>query len=199
MEGQVHLGFGEIFVGRAVDCAIRTDDPLVSRRHARIYFQNGSHVIEDLQSANGMYFGEAKTMSRVLQTGDNIRCGNLWMSYTSDVAAPFVTPRGPSPGGGPQMSPGGGTPILQVNAPFTPGRGAEAGGPVSSPGPAGLPGMPPSFGARAPSISPINPMTPPVGPMSPPMGPMSPMAPPMPPMPAFGGGMGGGGLGGALG
>jgi len=173
MEGQVELGFGEIFVGRAVDCAIRTDDPLVSRRHARIYFQNGSHVIEDLQSANGMFFAEAKTTSRILQTGDNVRCGNLWMSYTSDVVSPF-----PSPGGGPQMSPGGGTQILQVNEAFIPGRSSEPGGPSPGPAPA-MPAMAPSFGARAPSISPINPM-------------MSPMAPPMPPMPSFGGGVGGG-------
>src|SRR5262249_37161030 len=122
MEGNLDLGFGEIFVGRAVDCAIRTDDPLVSRRHARIYFSNGSHVIEDLQSANGMYVGEVKTPSHVFQPGDNVRCGNLWMSFTNDVPA-FANPPA-----GPQMSPGGGTQILQVNEPFIPGRGAEAGG-----------------------------------------------------------------------
>lgn len=172
LEGQVELGFGEMFVGRAVECAIRTDDPLVSRRHARIYFQNGSHIIEDLQSANGMYLGDAKLGSHVFQSGDNVRCGNLWMRYTNDGAPAFV-----NPGGGPQMSAGGGTQILQVNEPFIPGRGVEPGGQMPSPSPG------PSFGARAPSISPINPLSPPFGSMSP---------PPMPPMPSFGGGMGGG-------
>lgn len=172
LEGQVELGFGEMFVGRAVECAIRTDDPLVSRRHARIYFQNGSHIIEDLQSANGMYLGDAKLGSHVFQSGDNVRCGNLWMRYSNDGVPAFA-----SPAGGPQMSPGGGTQILQVNEPFIPGRGVEPGGQMPSP-PAG-----PSFGARAPSISPINPLSPPFGSMSP---------PPMPPMPSFGGGMGGG-------
>jgi FHA domain len=173
MEGQVELGFGEIFVGRAMECAIRTDDPLVSRRHARIYFQNGSHVIEDLQSANGIYLGEVKTPSHVFRTGDNVRAGNLWMTYSNDVVSAF-----PSPAGGPHMSPGGGTQILQVNEAFIPGRSSEASGGSmpSPPRPSGLPGMPPSFGGGAPSISPI--------------APMSSMGPPMPPMPSFGG-MGG--------
>jgi len=47
IEGQLELGFTEIFIGRAVECAVRTEDPLVSRRHARIYFMNGAYVIED--------------------------------------------------------------------------------------------------------------------------------------------------------
>jgi hypothetical protein len=55
LSGVVELSYSEIFIGRSMECAIRTDDPMVSRRHARIYFQDGRHIIEDLGSANGIY------------------------------------------------------------------------------------------------------------------------------------------------
>ena len=136
LEGQVELNFAEIFVGRAVECAIRTDDPLVSRRHARVYFQNGNYVIEDLQSANGIFLGEVRVQSHTMQSGDSVRCGNLWLRYVNDGVQAFA-----GPASGPQMSPGGGTQILQINEAFIPGRASEpaAGGgpglsPMASPG-----------------------------------------------------------------
>jgi hypothetical protein len=208
MEGQVDLGFAEIFIGRAAECAIRTDDPLVSRRHARVFFQNGAHVIEDLQSANGIYLGEIRVPSHVLQDGDNVRCGNLWLRYANEQVAAY-----PGVSSGPLMSPSGGTQLLNVNEPFNPGRGSESGSPSPSPsmGGGGPMGMPPNpFG---PGMSPqgIPPMQPsPLTSMGPagfgapaPMGGISNMGAPPPAMGPTGfGSMGGppppsiGGMGG---
>ena len=43
----------ELFLGRGADCRVRFYDPLVSRRHARIFKEEGVWQIEDLGSRNG--------------------------------------------------------------------------------------------------------------------------------------------------
>jgi predicted component of type VI protein secretion system len=136
-EGQVELGFGEIYIGRAVECAIRTDDPLVSRRHARIYFQNGTHVIEDLGSANGIYIGDNRTQMHTLQNGDNVRAGNLYLRYMSEQPAFAAPMASPMPMGGATPS---GTQILNVNEPFINPAGSGA---ISRDDPMMSPPMPP--------------------------------------------------------
>lgn len=168
LEGQLELGYTEIFIGRAVECAVRTDDPLVSRRHARIFFQNGAYLIEDLGSANGIYHGENRAQVHTLQNGDNIRAGNLWIRFTSD--APVFA----SPPSGPQMSPSGGTQLLQINEPFNPGSAAAAAPPMNTPsyGSGGFGAGPASFGG--PPMAPMGMAGPAMGSMGPP--------PPLPPM-----------------
>jgi pSer/pThr/pTyr-binding forkhead associated (FHA) protein len=49
------LSEGALIVGRAENCDIVLDDPLVSRQHARIYVLSGDVFVEDLGSANGVY------------------------------------------------------------------------------------------------------------------------------------------------
>ena len=46
IEGTIDLGATEIRVGRAMDCAIRTDDAMVSRHHARVTWGGGGYVVE---------------------------------------------------------------------------------------------------------------------------------------------------------
>jgi pSer/pThr/pTyr-binding forkhead associated (FHA) protein len=43
----------EIFIGRDLSNDIVINDPEISRRHARLYIQNGAFVLEDLGSTNG--------------------------------------------------------------------------------------------------------------------------------------------------
>lgn len=43
----------EVFLGRGNDCVVRFYDPLVSRRHARLYSEAGRWHLEDLGSRNG--------------------------------------------------------------------------------------------------------------------------------------------------
>ncbi len=43
----------EFFIGRGAECRVRFYDPLVSRRHARVYPDAGIWMIEDLGSRNG--------------------------------------------------------------------------------------------------------------------------------------------------
>ncbi|MBY0396774.1 MAG: FHA domain-containing protein, partial [Thermoleophilia bacterium] len=43
----------EFFIGRGAECRVRFYDPLVSRKHARVYPEDGIWMIEDLGSRNG--------------------------------------------------------------------------------------------------------------------------------------------------
>ncbi|MBX3157383.1 MAG: FHA domain-containing protein [Deltaproteobacteria bacterium] len=81
IEGTLDLSSTEIKVGRSMDCAIRTDDAMVSRHHARIFWGGGGYVLEDLSSANGVYFQEQRVQSHLLKHGDAVRCGSLWLRF----------------------------------------------------------------------------------------------------------------------
>jgi hypothetical protein len=106
IEGSLDLASAEIRVGRAMDCAIRTDDAMVSRHHARIFWGGGGYVLEDLSSANGVYFQEQRVQSHLLKHGDAVRCGSLWLRFVDAGAAAGA---GPQSGISPMMQhPGGG-------------------------------------------------------------------------------------------
>jgi FHA domain-containing protein len=94
IEGSLDLTSAEIRVGRAMDCAIRTDDAMVSRHHSRIFWSGGGYVLEDLQSANGVYFQEQRVQSHMFKHGDAVRCGSLWLRFvdTGQVGAGAVAP-----------------------------------------------------------------------------------------------------------
>jgi hypothetical protein len=81
LEGSIDLGAAEVRIGRAMDCAIRTDDAMVSRHHARVYWGGQGFVLEDLGSANGVYYQEQRVQSHVFKHGDAVRCGSLWLRY----------------------------------------------------------------------------------------------------------------------
>jgi hypothetical protein len=93
IEGSIDLAAVEVRVGRAVDCAIRTDDAMVSRHHARVFWGGGGYIIEDLGSANGVYYQEQQVKTHLLKHGDAIRCGSLWLRFV-DLDSPSVP--GPS-------------------------------------------------------------------------------------------------------
>lgn len=51
--GGVALFREPFFIGRGAECRVRFYDPLVSRKHARVYPEDGIWMIEDLGSRNG--------------------------------------------------------------------------------------------------------------------------------------------------
>lgn len=82
-----------------MDCAIRTDDAMVSRHHARVFWGGGGYVLEDLSSANGVYFQEQRVQSHLFKHGDAVRCGSLWLRYvdTAQLGSAAPANSGPSP------------------------------------------------------------------------------------------------------
>jgi hypothetical protein len=137
IEGSLDLSSSEIKVGRAMDCAIRTDDAMVSRHHARVFWGGGGYVLEDLSSANGVYFQEQRVQSHLFKHGDAIRCGSLWLRFVDTAQlAQTPAPMMQHPGMG-AIAPGGATSnVAAVSPSRTPPSHLAQSGP-SSIGPSG--------------------------------------------------------------
>lgn len=68
-----NLYVDEFFLGRGTDCRVRFYDPLVSRRHARVFHEDGRWFIEDLGSRNGTRLGDTKIEREALGESNEIR------------------------------------------------------------------------------------------------------------------------------
>jgi hypothetical protein len=67
----------DLVLGRGDQAEIRLEDPFASSRHARVYRQAGSLVLEDLGSTNGTYLNEELLDTpRPLHPGDHLRIGD---------------------------------------------------------------------------------------------------------------------------
>src|SRR4051812_27546348 len=83
------------FLGRAVECIVRTDDAMVSRRNCKISVQGGRWSVEDLNSATGPFINERRTQRDPLSHGDVIRCGSLQVRFV-ETPEPNAAPKHPS-------------------------------------------------------------------------------------------------------
>ncbi|HYN30756.1 MAG TPA: FHA domain-containing protein, partial [Dermatophilaceae bacterium] len=63
-------------LGRAPECALVLDDDYASARHARVFHDGNSWVVEDLGSTNGTYLGQERlTAPTRVSTGATLRIG----------------------------------------------------------------------------------------------------------------------------
>ncbi len=77
LQHDIDLVDGWFVVGRSADCQLSLDDPLVSRRHARLSASGDEVSIEDLQSRNGVLVNDEPITGRHLLThGDRIQIGS---------------------------------------------------------------------------------------------------------------------------
>jgi two-component system, NtrC family, response regulator AtoC len=71
---------GSVLIGRATECDVPIDDPLISRRHARLHVGLGAEMaIEDLASANGTRVREDRIAENVrvpIGLGESIGVGS---------------------------------------------------------------------------------------------------------------------------
>jgi chromosome segregation ATPase len=77
-----------IFLGRGADCAVRTDDAMVSRKNCKLSFAGGKYFVEDLGSSNGTFVNERRIQKQQLNHGDVVRCGTLQVRYVEVAARP---------------------------------------------------------------------------------------------------------------
>src|SRR5688572_27765824 len=90
-EGTVELSPTEtVYVGRGLECAIRTDDGMVSRRHSQIRMEGGRFVVEDLGSANGTHLNNIRVQKQALGHTDTIQCGSLTIRFIDEGAVGVV-------------------------------------------------------------------------------------------------------------
>lgn len=74
-EQTCQLSKRRMLIGRGEDADIRVDNPLVSRAHAVVRFDQGGWQVEDLESPNGLYLNGKRTKAAALQVGDRIELG----------------------------------------------------------------------------------------------------------------------------
>lgn len=83
--GMIYDLDGDLVLGRGDRAEIRLEDPFASSRHARIYEQGNSVVVEDLGSTNGTYLNEELLQSpRPLHPGDRLRIGDSEFAFEVD-------------------------------------------------------------------------------------------------------------------
>ena len=79
------LKHGDNFLGRLPECDIQIDSNMVSRKHARVYPQDGRFYIEDLNSGNGSFVnGQKITAPTLLKTDDRIKFGPILFRFEGD-------------------------------------------------------------------------------------------------------------------
>ncbi len=71
-------------LGREVKNDVILLDGIVSRTHAQVYRDEEFFVIEDLNSANGIYINGEKILLRSLEEGDIIQIGKTTLSFSLD-------------------------------------------------------------------------------------------------------------------
>lgn len=78
---EFRLPLHEVVIGRDASCAVRVDVVSVSRRHARIYFNGDSWIVEDLQSTNGCFVNEVPVATSVLRDADALKVGRVIFKF----------------------------------------------------------------------------------------------------------------------
>ena len=77
MGDSVELPLGETVIGRDVNCALRFNDPSISRRHLRFIRRQNEVFVEDLGSSNGTLLnGRAVAAPLRIADGDEIHAGS---------------------------------------------------------------------------------------------------------------------------
>jgi pSer/pThr/pTyr-binding forkhead associated (FHA) protein len=73
----------ELILGRAKDAAVVLDETMVSRRHARLYVEDGVLQVQDLGSTNGTFVNGQRVQRAALKEGDRILVGTSLMKLIS--------------------------------------------------------------------------------------------------------------------
>jgi ABC-type multidrug transport system ATPase subunit/ABC-type multidrug transport system permease subunit len=68
-------------IGRAAECDLVLDSPLVSRHHARLERSGSTHLLSDLGSTNGTYVNSRRIDRAELHAGDVVQLGPYRFTY----------------------------------------------------------------------------------------------------------------------
>ena len=107
------LNIGEdTTIGRHPNCSLTISQPSVSRRHARLWFDQGVWFVEDLQSSNGTFVNNRRINRAQLTEGDELRCGDFSLTYGVEERTRAV----PTSGAHTQGSPASASPQVSNRA-----------------------------------------------------------------------------------
>jgi pSer/pThr/pTyr-binding forkhead associated (FHA) protein len=77
-----------LLIGREPDNDIVIEDRAVSRRHAKIFYENNCYVIEDLKSGNGLCVNDNRITKTTLTHQDNILVGKHVLVFVHEETPP---------------------------------------------------------------------------------------------------------------
>lgn len=85
----------QLIIGRDASHAVSINDAEVSRKHARLTFQGGKYVLEDLGSTNGTFVNGQRLVSPVvLKPGDVVSLGEqivlMYEGLSADAGATMI-------------------------------------------------------------------------------------------------------------
>jgi len=94
---EIPLTQGAASIGRLPDNTVQIDNLAVSGHHAKIYWNDGHYVIEDLGSLNGTYVNNKRVGKATLIHGDQVLIGKHVVEFKNEGAMA----QGPAPKAGP--------------------------------------------------------------------------------------------------
>ncbi len=92
---EVPVGNRPVTIGRSPDNDLPVDNLAVSNHHAKVYFEAGRMVVEDLDSLNGTFVNDLRVERATLHDGDNIHIGKhkIKVDTSGDAPVPWDTGR----------------------------------------------------------------------------------------------------------
>lgn len=86
---EVPVGNRPVGIGRSPDNDLPVDNLAVSNHHARVYFEAGRLIVEDLDSLNGTFVNDLRVERATLHDGDSIWIGKHHIKVDASGAAPI--------------------------------------------------------------------------------------------------------------
>jgi len=80
-ESEADLRCGRVILGRTSDNEIQLDSKYISRHHAQIVSNLRESYVEDLNSTNGIFFGNRRVKRRTLKDGDEFWMGKHRLTF----------------------------------------------------------------------------------------------------------------------
>jgi hypothetical protein len=98
IDGKRHELTTALVLGRSSTCDITLGDADTSRRHARVWMEDGAAWVEDLKTQNGTRINERRITDKSrLVGGDIIRIGQHRLTFMSEEVPPTEAPTMMSP------------------------------------------------------------------------------------------------------
>ena len=88
---QVPIGARPVTIGRSPDNDLPVDNLAVSTYHARVYYEAGRLVVEDLESLNGTFVNDLRVERATLHDGDSIWIGKHHIKVDASGDTPAVS------------------------------------------------------------------------------------------------------------
>jgi pSer/pThr/pTyr-binding forkhead associated (FHA) protein len=81
---EVTLAQSVVSIGRLPDNVIQIDNLAVSGHHAKVYWDAGKYVVEDIDSLNGTYVNDVRVTRQPLKDGDKVLIGKHSLEFKDE-------------------------------------------------------------------------------------------------------------------